>query len=197
MSTSMTAKNPQKTATQEMDALVARFQSAEHKRVALRKALLSHPDDERLLHEMKRLTGIEYIQKAVSAGIYLSYTRADELFALDLSDRLCALEMSAWLDMLDVQDDRDWFTEVNAALTRCGLMIAILSPEALRDDNLMTERQRFEQNGKLILPVLHEPCDWRRFEFWLPMVDFTHDFERGLASLLSILKGSPRLASIA
>jgi len=48
-----------------------------------------------------------------------------------LAEALRNANITAWLDMIDIEDDLDWEGEVRAALDRSGVMIAILSPEAL------------------------------------------------------------------
>ena len=98
--------------------------------------------------------------------------------------------------MIEIQDDLDWDAEVEAALARSGLMLAILSPEALTDEALIKERQQYFQAGKLTVPIIHRYCDWQHSTFWLPRVDFIHDFERGLHTLLSLLQGGQHPASL-
>ena len=190
MSIPPTNNTPRRRATQTLDEAIARFSSPEQKRVALRKALGNHPQDERLHQEITRLNGPEAIRAAVTAGLFISYSRPDELFALDLTERLNAAGINAWMDMIHVTEDQDWDTEVERALARSGLMIAVLSPHVLTDDALTTERKEFDEQGKLILPVLHSHCEWRKPEFWLPIIDFTRDFDRGLHTLLQVLKGT-------
>lgn len=196
MPTSTDANNPRKRATQTLDEAIARFNSPEQKRIAVSKALAKNPDDERLKKRLKRLTGPEAVQDAINSGIYISYNRADELFALDLTDRLSEAGIKVWLDMIEIQDDLDWDEEVQGTLDRCGLMLAILSPEALADEALVNERQQFFQAGKLIVPVIHQHCDWQHLTFWLPRMDFIHDFERGLYTLLNLLQGGQHPAGL-
>ena len=196
MPTSADASNPRKRASKTFDEAIARFSSPEQKRIAVSKALARNPDDEHLKKELQRLTGPEVVQTATSSGIYVSYSRTDELFALELTDGLSAAGISVWLDLIEIQDDLDWDSEVEAALARSGLMLAILSPEALTDKALIGERQLYFQAGKLIVPIIHQYCDWQHLAFWLPGVDFIHDFERGLHTLLNLLKGGQHPAGL-
>jgi hypothetical protein len=190
MPASTDASNPRKRATQTLEEAIARFSSPEQKRIAISKALAKNPDDEHLKKQLERLTGPDAVKDAIHSGIYISYNRADELFALELTDRLSEAGISVWLDMIEIQDSLDWDAEVEAALARSGLMLAILSPEALTDDALSKERQQYVQAGKLIVPIIHRHCDWQHLTFWLPGVNFIHDFERGLHVLLNLLNAS-------
>jgi hypothetical protein len=183
------ADNPKNRAAKDLDDTIARFKSTSYRRNALRKALARLPDDERLKNELKRLSGPQFIQRAAKEGVYMSYSRADEVFTLELHDYLTEAGIDVWLDMIDAPDDRDWDSEVIAAQTSSGLMVAILSPEALADEALQAERSQFNQSGKLILPVLHRYCECQNPQSWLPVIDCANDLERGLQSLLRILQG--------
>lgn len=186
---SMMPDNPKRKAAQSLDDMIAQFKSPEQKRIALRKALAKRPDDARLQQAWQRLNGAEFVRTAVDQGIYISYSRSDELFALDLADALRKANIAAWLDVIDIEDDLDWEGEVRAALNRSGLIIVILSPEALADETLAAEWSQLEEAGKLALPVLRRHCDLPRSLAWLPPVDFSHEFERGFHTLLPILQG--------
>ena len=137
--------------------------------------------------EEKQGITLQQFKRAVGAGIFLNYSRSDELFALELTEKLRETGINIWLDMIDVEDDGDWFAEIDAALESKGLMIAILSPEALEEEQLRDERQQFRQCGKFILPVIHEKCELQGLKFHLPFVDFSSDFGRGFLQLSRIL----------
>lgn len=187
-----TASNPKVRATQELEAAIARYRSVENKRIALRNAMRTRPDDPRLKQVLEQLTTPQLVQKAFEHGIFMNYTRSDEVFALDLATNLHDAGVTVWMDIMDIQDDNDWWNEVKSAMERCGIMIAVMSPEALLDNEGAAERHEFMEMGKLILPVISERCDVSRHDFWLETIDFTRDFNLGWNVLKRLLPAVPQ-----
>lgn len=153
----------------------------QERRIALRRALKSHPDDPRLKRAVQRLTTPQQIAAGAARGVFISYNRADEVFAFELYEALREASVAAWLDMVNA--DGDWQRAIDDALHRCGLMIAVLSPAALDAPGVTAERERFRAMGKLILPVMAVSCEVKRGHFWLPVIDLSTDFKRGMLTL--------------
>lgn len=173
-----------------VEETISYYQSPEKKRQALRRALRTRPDDPRLQQHLQRLIEPRQIQIAAEAGIFMSYSRADELFVLDLADQLRTLGVNLWVDMLDVTPEGDWNREVRRALEASGLMLAVLSPDALHDAAAHTERDNFLESGKLVQSVIARRSDLSGMDFWLPPIDFSRDFQVGLHQLLRVLSVS-------
>ncbi len=159
------------------------FTAQQERRVALRRALKARPDDPRLRRALQRLTAPDQIAESAARGVFISYNRADEVFAFELREALCDAGVAVWLDMVDAEGD--WQHAVNNALRTCGLMIAVVSPSAENDSAVHAERERFRAMGKLILPVMAARCEIEPGEFWLPTVDLSADFTRGMLTLRS------------
>lgn len=170
-----------------VEETISYYQSPEKKRQALRKALKARPDDPRLMEHLRHLIEPRQIEIAASAGVFLSYSRADELFVLDLADHLRDAGVKLWVDMLDVTHEGDWKGEVRRALEGSGLMLAVLSPDALRDSAARDERENFLESGKLVQSVIARRSDLSGMDFWLPPIDFSRDFQFGLHQLLRVL----------
>lgn len=170
-----------------------RYQTIEQRRAALHHALLKHPADTRLRDHLVQLTTPRLIRQAAKDGIFLSYARADELFAVDLATSTRKSRVSMWLDMFDVPTAADWRSEVNGALNRCGLMLAIVSPESNDNQELAAERRTFMKQGKIVLPVVYEH-DVRSLELYLPPVDFRFSYKLGLKTLLRLIAPLPENA---
>lgn len=190
------ASNPKVRATQEVEAAIARYRSVENKRIALRNALRSRPDDPRLKQVLEQLTAPQLVQKAIQRGVFVNYTRSDEVFALELAMNLHDAGVMTWMDMMDIQDDNDWRNEVKGAMERCGLMIAVMSPEAILDEEGAAERHEFMEIGKLVLPVISQRCDVSTYDFWLSPVDFSRDFNLGWNMLKQLLPSVPQAAKV-
>lgn len=162
-------------------------ESVEQKRAALRKALKLSPVDTRIHDALERLSSPQLIEQAVHEGVFISYTRADELFAFDLAHSLRSSGVNVWIDMTDIPEDEDWYAAVQNALDYTGLMLVVLTPSALVDDDLHGEWQYFVERGKLVLPLLREKCDYQNQDFWMPPVDFRYDYTLGFQNLLKLL----------
>ncbi|MBC7811230.1 MAG: toll/interleukin-1 receptor domain-containing protein [Burkholderiales bacterium] len=130
----------------------------------------------------------QQVRRAAAQGIFISYTRADELFAFELSNDLRADGLNIWVDLIDVPDDADWGESITSALERCGLMVAIFSESALADADLMAEQRRFTETGKIVIPVLRQSCDVEAHTLWYPPLDFRSSYQRALRQLLRLLQ---------
>lgn len=156
------------------------------KRAALRRALLLRPNDDSIRAMLRQLTAPKHIRRAARSGIFMGYARADELFAVDLTDSLRANGIETWLDMTEIGLDT-WHGSVTRALMRSGLMLLVLSPEALRSEQLRSEFAWFRQTGKIILPALHKACDYSALDLLCPAIDFMDDYAQGLQQLIRLL----------
>ncbi|MBZ0302318.1 MAG: toll/interleukin-1 receptor domain-containing protein [Anaerolineae bacterium] len=157
------------------------------KRAALRQALSLQPTHSGVREALRRLMSPAHIRRAAHSGVFISYARADELFAVDLIEGLRASGINAWLDMTEININTTWHSSVARALTECGVMLLILSPEAIESGSLQTEQQWFIDTGKIIVPVLHKTCDYEALDLMGPTVDFRHDPQAGLRQLLQLL----------
>ena len=164
-------------------------QSAHDKRAALRRALELKPEDASVRESLMRLNSPRHIQRAAMSGVFMSYARADELFALELIDSLRANGIEAWMDMTEISPDSTWDSSVARALKQSGLMLLVLSPEAMASGEVQSERSWFLQTGKIVLPVLHKTCHFAHLNLLSPGADFRQDYALGLRHLLKLLHG--------
>jgi hypothetical protein len=165
--------------------------SVQEKRAALWRALRLKPDD-RIRGALAHTVDAHQIREAAKQGVFICYTHHDELFALDVADTLRSNGIAAWVDIIDVGDD-DWNEAVAAALQRCGLMLVVASPAALRSDGVRSEVERFMSAGKIALPLVYQPCDARPLLLPCEPIDFTRGYTTGLNRLVSLLS-APNLA---
>jgi hypothetical protein len=163
--------------------------SIEQKRAMLRKAMLKHPLDARFEHALMATFTPALIQRAAKHGVFVSYHRNDEVFALELDTELRKVGINVWMDTIDVPEGADWRTEVITALRQCGILLMVLSPDALTDADLLNEQQYFLDTGKILVPVLHQTCDLTKIDVSVPPIDFRHQTERSLTRLIRLLIG--------
>jgi hypothetical protein len=164
-------------------------QAIESRRTLIRQALQKKPDDSRLHDALKQLLEPYYVRRAARRGIFICYSRDDEIFALDLTTDLRKVGIQAFMDEMDVSSDEDseWGEEVGNALRNCGAMILIMSPEGLQDAEVQGERIYFLKNGKVVIPVIARHCNTQGLEMAVPPIDFEQNYQAGLKQLLELL----------
>lgn len=159
------------------------------RRLMLYKAIQEFPDNQRIRSAFIRTCSPEHVQDAVTNGVYISYNRADELFALELNTELRQANVNVWLDAIDVNPDEDWEYAVSNALNRSGVMILVLSRQAMDDEQLQQEATTFLELGKIVIPVVSERCDTSTLNLIMQPIDFAENFDMGLQLLLNRLVG--------
>lgn len=127
---------------------------------------------------------------ADEARIFCSYSRKDAEFMLRLATDLRAAGQPLWLDQLDIAAGDRWDQSVEKALKGANRMLIVLSPASIASNNVMDEVSFALEQGKQVIPVLHQSCE---IPFRLRRVqhlDFTRDYDTGLQRLLQHLSGS-------
>lgn len=164
-------------------------ETIEEKRMALYEALLLNPAQDKVREEFKKTLQPSYVQAAAEHGAFMCYSRADELFAVELAERIKARSLPVWIDMLDVPVDInvDWNKAIEEALAYCGVMLAVLSPDFVSSDDQRAELDSFLQEGKVVLPLLYRECDWQSLNLVHPVIDFRHDYKSGLRMVFALL----------
>jgi TIR domain len=154
------------------------------RRLMLYKAIQEFPENQRIRNALLRTYASAHIQVAAKEGIYIGYNRADELFALELDTELRQTGVNVWLDQIDIEPDEDWEYAISNRINHSGMMILVLSPHAIEDEQLQQEAITFLESGKIVIPVVHETYDMDALDLILPPIDFSESFERGLQFLL-------------
>ncbi|MCS6837125.1 MAG: toll/interleukin-1 receptor domain-containing protein [Anaerolineae bacterium] len=161
----------------------------EQKRALLRRALQQSPNDPRLLATLRETLTPSIIARAAERGVFIAYARADEIFAFELDNDLRECGVRVWMDAIDIAPQADWRRAVVSALHDCGVLLMVLSPAAVEDNDVVNEWQYFNNAGKVIVPVLVEACDFSRFRLAVDVFDFSRDKRSALLQLTRLLKG--------
>jgi hypothetical protein len=165
----------------------------EQKRVLLRKALAKDPYDDRAREALQSTFTMPLIHHAAGYGVYMCYHRADEVFALDVATSLQEAHVRVWMDEMDVPETaEDWRGAVDMALRSCGTMLLVLSPDLMRDADVLNEFRRFIEAGKIVIPVMHRACDYQKLMLILSPIDFRQNPEGGLHQLKMLLGAGAR-----
>jgi TIR domain len=114
---------------------------------------------------------------------FVSYSRGDSSFALELAHKLRAAGIAVWVDQLDILGGEIWDEKIDAALASSRGVIVIVSCNAVSSRNVRDEVSFAIDKGKDVIPVLNEACEipfrWRRTQY----VDFTSGFDKGFMNL--------------
>jgi hypothetical protein len=178
--------NAWKRGTQEVEEFFARFESMEGKRRNLIESIKAEPDNPIHRETLRGLSDKSQIRRAAASGIFISYARPDEIFALDISMILLDAGLPVWLDVVH-GGNQDWSDEIDQALKRCGLMVAVVSPDTMNDAMTLSERQQFVERGKLVLPVFRQTCQIDPALLWLDPIDFSQNFEQAIDHIRELL----------
>ncbi len=117
--------------------------------------------------------------------IFFSYSRNDaSAFALKLAADLRRAGLNIWMDQLDIHPSQKWDMEIQKALTASEFILFIVSENSVISDNVLDEVNHGLNNKKKVIPIIIGKCEipYRvsRFQY----VDFMHDYENGLSTLL-------------
>jgi hypothetical protein len=120
---------------------------------------------------------------------FISYSRRDKEFALELATELKSSGLSVWLDQLDIPTGARWDDEVEQALHESEIFLIVLTSASISSENVKDEIGYAIDHGKRILPVLLEACEiplrLRRFQY----VDFTKlEFDEGVKRAKQLLE---------
>ena len=129
---------------------------------------------------------------------FLSYSRADEKFALRLAKDLRARGVAMWLDQLDIRPSEHWDRAIERAVRECRGLVVILSPRSVASDNVADEISFAIDSGKSVLPVMIERCTLPLRLTRMQVVDAIDNYERALEQCVAELTrgagNSPPLA---
>jgi hypothetical protein len=134
---------------------------------------------------------------------FISYSRADKNFALELAKELRSSGFHIWLDQLDIPTGARWDDEIQKALEQCEVFMVVLTPTSTASNNVKDEVGYAIDANKRIMPILLEhanvPFRLRRFQY----VDFTDiSYNEGIDSAKQLLRKlldeptEPRLESV-
>jgi TIR domain. len=120
-------------------------------------------------------------------NIFISYSREDGEFALQLAADLRQVGVDLWIDQLDLRVGERWDKAIERALENCKCLLVVLSPSSIVSENVMDEVAFALEEGKQVLPVLYRTCKIPFRLRRLQRVDFTESYPVGLAKILKFL----------
>src|SRR5215208_3979320 len=121
-------------------------------------------------------------------SFFLSYSRADERFALRFAKGLRSHGVAIWVDQLDIRPSEHWDRAIERAVRDCRGMVVILSPRSAASDNVADEISFAIDSGKSVLPVIIERCTPPLRITRMHMIDATANYDRALQQCLDEIR---------
>lgn len=85
--------------------------------------------------------------------VFVSYSHKDHEFVRQLVTDLAGRGLEVWFDGR-IDKGADWDDSVQAALDGAQVMVLVLSPDAMKSENVQDEWSYYKDQKKIILPVL-------------------------------------------
>jgi WD40 repeat protein len=110
--------------------------------------------------------------------IFLSYSRANRAFALELRQKLADLGFKLWRDIEDMPIGEKWWQALQEAIRECETVILCMSPESLASPNVADEWQYAREQGKRVMPIVAADVNFTAVPRWMGRFDWA-DFRPG------------------
>jgi hypothetical protein len=133
-------------------------------------------------------------EAALIDSYFLSYSRADESFALRFATDLRSNSVALWVDQFDIRPSEHWDRAIERAVRDCCGLIVILSPRSVTSDNVADEISFAIDSGKPVLPVMIERCTPPLRITRMQMIDATRDYDKALQQCLDAVGKGGRSA---
>jgi hypothetical protein len=126
--------------------------------------------------------------------IFISYAREDQEFARKLTQSLSAASVEVWLDVVKIPVGAVWSEAVQEGLDASHAMLIIISPASMASKNVRDEWQYYVDQGKRLIPVLHQPAKIHFQLARIQYIDFhSANYDDSLEQLLATV-GIPQTA---
>lgn len=133
--------------------------------------------------------------KSDAETYFLSYSRADQGFALRLATDLRAEGVAIFVDQWDIRPSEHWDRAIERAVDCCRGLVVILSPRSVASDNVMDEISFAIEKRKSVLPVMIEKCVLPLRITRMQVIDATGPYQPALRQCLAELGRSPAAGS--
>lgn len=143
------------------------------------------------IRRLLRAATILSFSNAHGLKLFISYSRYDLPFVRDLVHGLRHAGIEPWLDLANVSGGDRWDASIETALQQCSHCLVVVSPYSMRSVAVQRELEFALQQEKPVIPVLLQTTELPARLQSLQWVDFRINFERGLRSLLTRLRGAP------
>jgi tetratricopeptide (TPR) repeat protein len=123
---------------------------------------------------------------------FISYSTAEALdFACHLHDALESgtPKIEAWLDKRDLKDGIDFDTQIHGAIRDCVTLLFVMTPDSVSDTSFAYDEWSLAlKHKKPVIPLLLKPCEAPFRLQNRQYIDFSSDFDAGIARLREHLR---------
>jgi len=105
--------------------------------------------------------------------VFICYSRKDESFVFRLAANLKNKGVPIWLDQWDIPSGANWNQTIEEALNECSRLLVVLSPSSIESEEVEAEWRTALNDKKVVIPVLHRPCDIPYRLNPIQFIDFT------------------------
>jgi len=119
---------------------------------------------------------------------FVSYSRVDSEFAMQLAEHLKAAGANVWLDQLDIEPGTPWDSAIEEALLKSTHMLVVLSTVSVTSDNVRDEVSYALSQQMKVIPVLYRECKVPFRLARLQHIDFRNDYDSAFKALLKTLR---------
>ncbi|MDO9276887.1 MAG: toll/interleukin-1 receptor domain-containing protein [Lutibacter sp.] len=123
---------------------------------------------------------------ATKKKIFLSYSRADLDYIATLVDALREKGADVWFDK-NIRTGEQWDNTLEEQIKAADVFLIVMSKTSVASNNVKDEMSYAKSLGKIISPILIEPCEVPMRLARHQYVDFTQDFDWAVNKLMEDL----------
>jgi hypothetical protein len=130
----------------------------------------------------------------MAISVFVSYSRKDSGFALQLAHDLKSSGVPVWVDQWDIPAGVSWPQAIQEALKDCTHFLIVLSPSSVASTEVQHELNYALSKAKHILPVLYAPCEMPYRIQSLEYIDFVKgQYQDSIQELVQLFTRTTRL----
>lgn len=123
--------------------------------------------------------------------LFFSYSRQDgSAFALRLAVDFKKQGYDVWIDQEDIRAGMEWDTEIEKALESCDCLLFLETPKSVVSVTCLDEVHYALEHDKKVIPLIFVDSKTPFRLDRLQHIDFTKNYDTGLALLLNELEGA-------
>jgi hypothetical protein len=127
--------------------------------------------------------------------IFISYAEPDSAFVERLKSDVGQQGFGSTVERQALPVGQRWRRALQAALDGCQVVLVVLSPEALASEEVQSEYSYAIEEGKVVIPLVYQPCKVPLPLRSLQRIDFHESYEQGLTALVQALQQVGRMAT--
>lgn len=110
--------------------------------------------------------------QAARTTVFISYSRANAVFARHLYDELKSNGFILWRDRSEMESGENWWEQIKEAIRESQTLILCLSPEALRSEVVTAEWRYARRVGTQVIPIVAEAVNFADVPHWMGKRDW-------------------------